>query len=228
MRRMKLLGTGAAAIALAGVAMAAHATTTISNTPSGASQSKFGADDTQTYGQVFTAPEGGKLTSFTMYLDGAIGGQLYGGVGEWNGTEDFDYGFGVSSTLFESAPVAANHAGGYTFKPNVGIVAGHLYVAYLSVFGLDHAGQGVTSAPLSVDDDGLPGDYFNYFVFNNDNGQGHGPHDSSWNYFLHTGDNLRLDATFNGAVPEPATWAMMILGFGLAGATLRRRRAATA
>lgn len=31
-----------------------------------------------------------------------------------------------------------------------------------------------------------------------------------------------------GAVPEPATWAMMILGFGAAGAFLRRRRAALA
>ena len=30
------------------------------------------------------------------------------------------------------------------------------------------------------------------------------------------------------AVPEPATWAMMITGFGLAGAALRRRRSATA
>ena len=30
------------------------------------------------------------------------------------------------------------------------------------------------------------------------------------------------------AVPEPATWTMMILGFGLAGASLRRRRKATA
>jgi len=28
------------------------------------------------------------------------------------------------------------------------------------------------------------------------------------------------------AAPEPATWAMLILGFGLAGATLRRRRTA--
>jgi hypothetical protein len=31
-----------------------------------------------------------------------------------------------------------------------------------------------------------------------------------------------------GVVPEPAAWAMMIAGFGLAGATLRRRRAAVA
>jgi hypothetical protein len=27
-------------------------------------------------------------------------------------------------------------------------------------------------------------------------------------------------------VPEPATWAMMITGFGLAGAAMRRRRGA--
>jgi hypothetical protein len=37
---------------------------------------------------------------------------------------------------------------------------------------------------------------------------------------------LTLDTT--AAVPEPATWAMMITGFGLAGATLRRRRSALA
>jgi Ice-binding-like/PEP-CTERM motif len=36
--------------------------------------------------------------------------------------------------------------------------------------------------------------------------------------FAGTGDQV-------GAVPEPASWAMMIAGFGLTGATLRRRRA---
>ncbi|QDZ09085.1 PEP-CTERM sorting domain-containing protein [Sphingomonas panacisoli] len=34
-------------------------------------------------------------------------------------------------------------------------------------------------------------------------------------------DNVSLDVV---AVPEPATWAMMIVGFGLTGASLRRRR----
>ena len=42
---------------------------------------------------------------------------------------------------------------------------------------------------------------------------------------------LRVSVTgssVTGGVPEPATWAMMIAGFGLAGSALRRRRTATA
>jgi hypothetical protein len=38
-------------------------------------------------------------------------------------------------------------------------------------------------------------------------------------------DNVVLST---GAVPEPATWAMMIAGFGIAGASLRRRKSAVA
>jgi hypothetical protein len=34
--------------------------------------------------------------------------------------------------------------------------------------------------------------------------------------------------TFPGGVPEPATWAMMILGFGIAGLQLRRRKSMSA
>lgn len=38
---------------------------------------------------------------------------------------------------------------------------------------------------------------------------------------------VSLAPTVAGAVPEPATWGMMILGFGVAGAALRRRRITT-
>lgn len=42
-------------------------------------------------------------------------------------------------------------------------------------------------------------------------------------------DNFVLSAAgIGGGVPEPATWALMLTGFGLAGSALRRRRAATA
>ena len=37
--------------------------------------------------------------------------------------------------------------------------------------------------------------------------------------------NIRFDTSFAGVVPEPATWAMMIGGIGLAGGSLRSRRA---
>jgi len=41
-------------------------------------------------------------------------------------------------------------------------------------------------------------------------------------------DNIRVAAVQSPAIPEPGAWALMIAGFGLAGATLRRRRAAVA
>ena len=41
-------------------------------------------------------------------------------------------------------------------------------------------------------------------------------------------DALAFGGPIGGVIPEPATWAMMILGFGLVGATARRRRAAVA
>lgn len=37
-------------------------------------------------------------------------------------------------------------------------------------------------------------------------------------------DDVSASVTASGAVPEPATWAMLIAGFGLVGASLRRRK----
>jgi hypothetical protein len=52
-----------------------------------------------------------------------------------------------------------------------------------------------------------------------------------WNSFAHgtTPLNGAVFASFTPSVPEPATWAMMLLGFGAIGASMRRRpRLATA
>jgi hypothetical protein len=46
------------------------------------------------------------------------------------------------------------------------------------------------------------------------------------NYGGQLGQGYRIDSiTASGAVPEPATWAMFIAGFGLVGAAVRRRKA---
>lgn len=47
-------------------------------------------------------------------------------------------------------------------------------------------------------------------------------------YAFKTDWNQGLVTGFNAPVPEPTTWALMIGGFGLAGARLRRRRALAA
>ena len=62
---------------------------------------------------------------------------------------------------------------------------------------------------------------------------GHGPYSVTEKYTIHAAAFDRAISTspsiiFNGAgvVPEPATWTMMILGFGGIGAAMRRRRIA--
>ena len=49
--------------------------------------------------------------------------------------------------------------------------------------------------------------------------------------FIATGSHFSLDNFVGdavGGVPEPATWGMMIVGFGLVGAAARRRKALAA
>ena len=205
-----LLGVAAPAVAV-----------TIGNTPDGGTVGFFGAPPsfaTATYGQVFTAPITGTLTSFTLYLDGGVGA-LQGGIGTWNGTTSYAEGFGSPTNLYLSAVQASVAGTGFTpymFTTNISVTAGQAYVAYLTTFGVPDA-LGQARMPLANAAGNI-----HYFVFNNI-GDPNG--NNSWDYFNNFG-SVRLDATFlaSGAVPEPASWAMLITGFGLVGAARRRRR----
>jgi len=56
--------------------------------------------------------------------------------------------------------------------------------------------------------------------FSDVSGAANNPRDGHWAF-----DVLNVDsAVQTGGVPEPATWGLMISGFGMAGALLRRRR----
>jgi hypothetical protein len=84
-------------------------------------------------------------------------------------------------------------------------------------------GQAVAQTPLVDPFTGGPADYAGFFRISEDFLIGH---------FAASGD-LRTEtysvSQVGGAVPEPAAWALMIVGFGAAGAMLRlRRRAAFA
>ena len=204
-----------AALSLACSIGAANASLVLDNSPGSGSISSFGVPDSQNYGEVFTAPISGTLTSFTLWLDGGVG-DLYGGVGSWNGGPSFAFGSGSPTNLYQSAGVPSVGASSYTFATNVSVVAGQQYVAYLSVFG-DAGANAFTSMPLSSN--AVPG--IDYFVWNNTTDPSG---NSSWNYFFDAG-NAQFAATFD-AVPEPASLALILATLtALFGFALMRRRA---
>ncbi len=184
----------------------------IGNAPTGSDIGPFGSPDTQTYGQVFTAPITGTLTSFTLSLNGGVGA-LFGGVGTWNGGATWTTGFGSPTNLYKSGNVLSSAASSYTFTPNISVTAGSRYVAYISVFGVPGVNT-TTRMPLGTNVD----PNLNYFVWNNTSDP---RGNAQWNYFFDAGD-ASFTASF--AVPEPATWAMLILGFGVIGGAMRRRQ----
>jgi len=196
-----------------------HGAVILQNAPTGGSISTFGVPDSQTYGQVFTAPISGTLTSFTLSLNSGVGA-LHGAVGQWNGTAAFGFGFGESNNLYTSSSVPSLTGGAYTFTPNISVVAGQQYVAYISVFG-EGGATTTTSMPLGTS---VPG--IDYFVWNNTSDPKNNP---SWNYFNNFGNAL-FSATFAPAVPEPSTFALFgsVIGLGLGGFLWNRRRRAVA
>jgi hypothetical protein len=108
------------------------------------------------------------------------------------------------SVIFEQMAGPPELTAGFAITDNLSTLFGDSFL---------HDGQ-VFSAPFILG----AGNYFAVFY-------GTGADDVG-DYAVNYSYNLVLEPVAAGAVPEPATWAMMITGFGMAGAALRRRNRA--
>ena len=159
----------------------------------------FGLPNSMTYGEVFTAPVTGMLTSFTVPTifspfnglpnSGGGVGNLRGAVGTWDGPSTIGLGYGSPTTLYLSGFTPSPGAGDYTFSPDVPVIAGQEYVIFLTVYG-DPSAAG--SAAMPTNSNTVPGvDYFVYNQTSNPFGN------ASWDYALLPGLNIAdFSATF--------------------------------
>jgi hypothetical protein len=221
---MKTVSLAAALFCMAGAASAAGVT--IGNGTGTTIISPFGSPNTQTFGEVFTPTVSGELTSFTLSLNAGVG-SLYGGVGTWNGGPNFVVGAGSPVNLYTSANVASTGAQSFTFSPDVAVTEGVQYVAYLSVFG-DEDADAIAAMPSFLGaDNAVTG--INYFVYNDYEGgtSGEPAGNPTWNYSSFDHGTAQFSFTVSnsgsGTLPEPSTWAMLLLGFAGLGYARRRK-----
>lgn len=176
----------------------------------------FGSLDTATYGQTFVAG-GPSLSSFSLFLNGRVGGagplDFKGYLGTWDGTK-------LGSVIYTSGTQTVDDSALTEFAfstGNLSLTPGDVYIAFISVSDLPVQSESLFFMPAANDD------IVGSFVALN-NGTSFGDlTTNTWDSF--GGIDAYFKANF-GVVPEPASWALMIGGFGLVGAAMRRRVAA--
>lgn len=237
MTSTKIFAGAAAFAALVALSpLAAQADVTLANPHDGGSIGPIGNEGiVPVLGEVFTPPVTGTLDSFTITFVGPVQ-QFVVGIGEWSGgPPTYTEGFGPTAIDYQSPVETVPGPQDFTFDPDVAVNAGSQYVFYISTDGLTNPADSANGLLLSQ----TPTAGFNYIVFNSSN-QANSP----WDYNVNYGADLAITAHIStpnpcnvdhpqacgpaGGVPEPGVWALMILGFGAAGAALRRQRARSA
>jgi hypothetical protein len=211
---MKILAGLVLGAALAGaIAMPASAAS-IDNPANGGTIDAWGPSAIgggQSYGEIFTAA-GSVLNDFTF----TVAGDSYPFVAQvyaWNGVG------ATGPALYTSGiDTLTGTLTSYTFNPNIGLIAGNLYVAFVTnqPSGVSLGGSG--SGYMAASDGGTGG----FFEF----AEGDPSVAANWETYP---SNAEFHADFSGsvtAVPEPVS--LSLFGAGLAGAAFIRRRKAKA
>jgi hypothetical protein len=174
--------------------------------------SSFGIPDTATYGQTFTVTGAETyLEDFSLFLRNRTSGStsldLKGYIGTWTGTR-------LGTLLFSGASQTMNAAGTqqqFLFDTELQLAAGQQYVAFLSVSELDGQSQSQFGMPRSGD--AIPGS----FVFINNGADETKWTSADWQTTFAGANDVFFTATFvstpSAAVPEPASVALIGLGF---------------
>lgn len=174
----------------------------------------FGAPDTTSYGQVFNSG-GGILVDWSFYASSGNAGNLQLVIADWNGSYAVGPALYTSSIFSYSGGSQVLHFNGI----NTGLAADD-YIAFITVAGVSGAASGVFMAG-SGGNGGLGGG----FTFANTNGVDPLSLGSSADW-QPVGNwqptNMQFTAVI--AVPEPETYAMMLVGLGVLGWMARRRK----
>jgi hypothetical protein len=207
MRKLLVAGTAVAAGLL--IANSAFATVVLSST--------FETPDVPTGGYGIFAAADGWTTLTGPGIE--IQDHAAGDPAATGGNQFVELDSNSNSSMYYTIGSTGTYDLSFLFSPRPGVgAASNIISVYLDATLLNPPGS-LTGGPLSGTDWNSYGAHFSAAAGQKLIFAAEGTSESLGGYV----DNITLTA-----VPEPATWAMMIAGFGMAGMAIRRRRTALA